>query len=241
MLSFGKERLDEFKTMAAVYAQLHDSQLYVGDVELISRSGWLNDQCISFWEQHLKHAQPSSNRGSVFLEPCSAFMLQYIAAEDLLADTPDNQFRLLRTASLIFLPINDSSDAEAVGAGTHWSLLVVEVARLRCHYYDSCARSAPPTLRATVAKLSELLGLGRGEQLEVAAAECPRQTNGFDCGVHVLMLMTALAEQEAAAPAGGAAVDRALAAGKATAAAATGFRAQMLEVAEAAARGGAAE
>ena len=153
---------------STVYAELHDSQLYVSDVELISRSGWLNDQCISFWEQHLKHTtQPASCPGGstnastsasasasstssssaprlIFLEPCSTFMLQYIDAEELLADTPDNQYRLLRTASLVFLPFNDSSDAEAVGGGTHWTLLVVEVAQVSTVVHPSC--NPRPTL-----------------------------------------------------------------------------------------------
>lgn len=119
-----------------------NSMLYLSDVDLIKHNQWLNDHCILFWFEVLQHkldfwkSQTSTKsklelseqslknklQDLLFLQPGAAFMLQFIAANDLLVETEDNVFLTIKDKRIIFIPVVDAS--RDMGGGSHWSLLV---------------------------------------------------------------------------------------------------------------------
>jgi hypothetical protein len=130
----------------------HDATIYASDLELIrSSTGWLNDHCISFWLQYLRHdilpscaatrpptpddsdtsqstststdQQQCLHTSIEMLDPGAVFMLRFVPTEDLTVATHDNVYLRLARAGLVSFPLNDNLGAESAG-GSHWSLLI---------------------------------------------------------------------------------------------------------------------
>jgi sentrin-specific protease 8 len=109
----------------------------------------------------------------------------------MLAQTPDpltikDVLPNFSTTTHIFLPINDSSDVERPGSGSHWSLLLVSVLDGVAFHYDSMSPSNDNEARHTATQLSRLLDK---PFRFIHMASAPQQENGSDCGVFVCLLM----------------------------------------------------
>lgn len=92
----------------------------------------------------------------------------------------------VRSASHIFLPINDCRNVSLPEGGTHWSLLVVGVNDRVAFHYDSLSPANYDEARLVCRQLEILLGFSlRFSDLD----DTPQQDNGSDCGVHVCWAM----------------------------------------------------
>jgi len=168
-------------------------------------SRWLNDASIAFI--YSVHAAgdlglpPEDSRhfpqgGSQVLPEC-VLLLDPATTFWLMMEEDPNDLEEARRAlklhqrDLILCPINDSRDRGHADTGTHWSLLVCwrrgsHSDCLSFAYYDSLAshkRSGNGFQRA------EALASRIADESEVyvSAGACARQTNGWDCGVYVLL------------------------------------------------------
>ena len=102
-----------------------DCTLQKGDVALLRGKNWLNDNCILFWFEALRHRlfKPHTKRFTL-VQPAAAFMLQFLPLEDLLVDTPDNVFVEMSSKELVLVPVVGSANMDK-GGGKHWSLVVL--------------------------------------------------------------------------------------------------------------------
>lgn len=152
------------------------------DIDLLAPGQWLNDQCILFYYEHLSENSPHYQ---LFLDPSASFLLLF---ENELEDLNEALSQIpLQSKTLIFCPINDNSNPEALG-GTHWTLLVYAVKLNKGFYFDSLSNSRANLQNASniLGKLSWLLRQPNPEINQVTIRH--RQNNTYDCGVYVLMI-----------------------------------------------------
>eukprot|EP00927_Polykrikos_kofoidii_P043934 TRINITY_DN38033_c0_g1_i1.p1 TRINITY_DN38033_c0_g1~~TRINITY_DN38033_c0_g1_i1.p1 ORF type:complete len:730 (-),score=131.64 TRINITY_DN38033_c0_g1_i1:562-2751(-) len=149
----------------------------------------------------------------LLMDPATAFWLT--AQDDPKHIEEARRALKLQDRQLMVCPINDSCDGSRADAGTHWALLVCwdqrgpsdgasdfhknansgafeEIAASRAfalfeHYccYDSLGFSSrySPSVTQARALASRLAGTN----VQVSVGSCAKQTNGFDCGVYVLL------------------------------------------------------
>ncbi|CAG8488182.1 5424_t:CDS:2 [Diversispora eburnea] len=84
----------------------------------------------------------------------------------------------LKTASIIFLVVNNNSDVSLVGGGTHWSLLVY-VREMNVFFQYDSYKSMNKSKAKYVAKT--IFGL---DKIDIIETNAPQQMN--ECGVFVL-------------------------------------------------------
>ncbi|KAF2749615.1 cysteine proteinase [Sporormia fimetaria CBS 119925] len=165
------------------YLSYYDVRLTKLDVDSI-KNDWLTDNAIAFWQEYLEREHLSNHPRAkiILLRPTMAFMLRTSPDLSIVADAlPD-----LRSATHIFLPINDNSDVTQASGGSHWSLLLVSLIDGVAFSYDSLHSSNYESARDTAEKLEQLVG----RKLKfLALNEAPQQENGSDCGVFVCLNM----------------------------------------------------
>jgi sentrin-specific protease 8 len=125
----------------------------------------------------------------LLMDPSAVFMMQF---EDDIEDLRSSLFRLnLTRREVIFCPINDNDDPQAVAGGSHWTLLVY--CQGSCYFYDSGSATGVPYAAQTVA--SRLHALKHTADIPVTQVKLLHpQTNSFDCGAYVLLLTELLAK-----------------------------------------------
>jgi sentrin-specific protease 8 len=196
----------------------HDSCMYGRDLALLEEaSTWLNDACIHFALTDLQVAhddQPSTTTTTtLFLDPSVVAFLMHQCHDD--EDRTDfaTGCRNFDQISRLVIPINDALTAThwaVPGAGSHWSLLVLDVVTtttertvagnttnaITAHHLDSVARSGNRKVAQSVAtKVVGCMPTNNGTQTPVVVQSCPTppQQNGHDCGVHVIAAAQAVA------------------------------------------------
>jgi len=182
MLSSAEERRDP-----EVVVSLGDSILYESDLSLLrDESAWLNDHCILFWNQfcELKRFPSllnSKNGLAVFLQPGTAFSMQFLDVEDLMVDSEGNPIKKIPEAKLVMIPLVSGAGA-VTGGGSHWTLLVFDKDDKNMYHLDSSFRgSMTEAAVVTAQKLNAITNKSR----ELVTLPCAQQMNSFDCGVHV--------------------------------------------------------
>lgn len=82
--------------------------------------------------------------------------------------------------SVLLFPLNDSTDNSAPGGGTHWSLLLADLAEKRTMHLDSNSGGGNSEPAIDFAhKVAAAVGGGWSH----SEPKCPKQNNSFDCGV----------------------------------------------------------
>jgi len=179
----------------------HDACIYGRDLKLLESdsSSWLNDACIHYYLTRLQQQYPNKQ---LFMDPSVVSFLMHQCEEDeeLLDLWRGYDFACFHR---IFVPINDnmaSSHWTTPGLGTHWSLLVVMMEESVPSYYhfDSVPGGNAYAAQAVAAKWQQLWQVatttGQNDLGQAKVCECraPRQTNGYDCAVHLLATAQAL-------------------------------------------------
>ena len=189
------------------------SCIYESDVSLLSPGGWLNDAIISLALEFIEDEHHEKVKELLFLQPCTVALCFQLAPDEL---SEALESLRLNSRRIVCLPINDGAEflqAPRSGdkaRGKHWSLLAFDrggemgsSAGVSCPcfvHFDSMPGSRNEGVARLVAEKywpilcgSDSLVMPRFER-----GICSPQTNGFDCGVHTLLVARHLAERSRA-------------------------------------------
>jgi sentrin-specific protease 8 len=141
-------------------------------------------QAIAFWEEYLEREELSKfpKARIILLRPSMSFMILNTPDPSVIKDAlPD-----LKSATHIFLPVNDNQNVTVAEGGTHWSLLLVSVIDGTAFHYDSLGMPGnDKEARTTTERLEKLIE----KPLQYySMQDAPLQENGSDCGVFVCLL-----------------------------------------------------
>ncbi len=162
----------------------HTFQLCDDDLQLLKPHGWLNDQCIEFWWDHVVQFNPKlreTEDGLIFMCPSVMHMVKFLTEEDfgVLGDLK------LKTKNLILMPINNNQ-TENVG-GSHWALLCFHRSENTFYFYDSCQNLNLECAKIISAKMIGALNVQNAPTIHVEKFT-PQQANGTDCGLHMILM-----------------------------------------------------
>jgi len=166
---------------------------------IAAEPGWSRSLSSSADGVHRK----TSSEEVLLMDPATAF---WLAAQDDPKHVDEARDALrLQDRELVLCPINDSIDRGRADAGTHWTLLVgwdrkeakpnggenASCFSGRFRYYNSLASNMQrgnsfSQARALASRLA-------GKNVQVSVGACAQQTNGFDCGVYVLLFSQIIA------------------------------------------------
>lgn len=171
-----------------VVLSYHDSLLRTSDVNLLKGTHWLNDAIIGFYYEYLtQQYQKDGDKQLLFVNPP---LTQLLRMED-----PANYCAFLdhvdaKNYNFIFFPLNNSDSLMSAG-GTHWSLLVYSRMDQMCYHYDSSSNYINNFIAFdfTMNLIKYFFGKPKRRYNEMIS---PPQTNGHDCGLHVLCLTDVL-------------------------------------------------
>ncbi|XP_070530197.1 sentrin-specific protease 8 isoform X2 [Cardiocondyla obscurior] len=158
----------------------HDYLLRNSDVALLQRNDWLNDTIIGFYFEYLNQ-QYNKESQLLFIGPEVAQLLkmqhpsQYNIFLEPIGAT---------NYKFIFFPLNNCDSNEP--GGTHWSLLIYSHLEKICYHFDSSSGVNNSSAKKLALKIIKYFQQNQdGKYIEMAS---PQQTNGYDCGLHVLCL-----------------------------------------------------
>lgn len=95
----------------------------------------------------------------------------------------------LDNQDFIFLPINDSDSLKLGVGGSHWSLLVYFRAQHCFYYFDSMDNYNLSHAQNVAKKLKIYIDPQSTTDIEVIPQHTPQQTNSFDCGIYMIMIV----------------------------------------------------
>ncbi|XP_050508908.1 sentrin-specific protease 8-like [Diabrotica virgifera virgifera] len=158
-----------------------ESLLRTSDVELLKGPFWLNDTIISFYFEYLE---------SDLFKGCSHLLFVSPEVTQCIKVSPQSEIKVFLEPLIdsiqrdfIFFALNDNEMTDSSG-GSHWSLLVFSRPERVIFHYDSsqgCNYSQALDLGEKILKYFSL-----PIQEKVHNVPCLQQTNGYDCGVHLL-------------------------------------------------------
>lgn len=159
------------------------------DLALLDGPFWLNDRLIAFYFEHLFRAVFDSGDKICFISPEVSQFLKLVSKEEIPVFVEPLG---LEAKEVILMAVNNASDPGSPG-GSHWSLLVYSAQARRFFHLDSSPGMNETSARATARKVHEYLvqkerqsGLHLFFDFLFTEVEVLRQTNGYDCGIHVL-------------------------------------------------------
>ena len=174
-------------------ATIDDACIYGRDLDVLeSPKAWLTASCLLGAMRKRRRTDTSEN---LWMDPSVvSFLVGQCHDEDDVRDfrAGYGNFQGVRR---ILCPINDVFGAKnqwaTPGAGTHWSLLWIEVTEGEkvCFWHADSVASRPNgrAARAVATKWAQVLSAS--EDMTIQNLEVPLQENGYDCGVHVLAAM----------------------------------------------------
>jgi sentrin-specific protease 8 len=159
-------------------------QLCDDDVQLLKPQGWLNDQCIEFWWDHVIQFDPAlqeTEDGLIFVCPSVMHMVKFLSANDfgILGDLKLNR------KQLVLMPLNNNQ-SDDVG-GSHWALLCFLRSENKFYFYDSCKNLNLECAKVIAEKMVGPLKVDIATSFHVEGCT-PQQANGTDCGLHMVLM-----------------------------------------------------
>lgn len=151
---------------------------------------WINDEIINFFMQMLLEKNNCcKSKQSFFL---SSFFMERLLCTDKKYKF-DNVRNWTKTINIydqehIFIPVNVSN--------THWTLVVVSMLNRTIYYYDSCGKSGLKFMNAVLRWLGDVINsdnikyrsyIFTADWQKVNVKDIPTQSNGYDCGIFVMM------------------------------------------------------
>ncbi|XP_035792612.1 sentrin-specific protease 8-like [Anopheles albimanus] len=166
----------------------HESCLRLSDVELLKGPHWLNDQIISFYFEYLEKRVFESEPDLLFVSPEVTQCIRMVSREEvgIFLDPLRASER-----SFVFFALNDNQVADQAG-GTHWSLLVFSRPEKAFYHFDSSHNANVDSARQLVSVLARPL---RCPDAQLRTGDCLQQSNGYDCGIHVLCTVDVVTKQ----------------------------------------------
>ncbi|XP_025106972.1 sentrin-specific protease 8-like [Pomacea canaliculata] len=174
-----------------IVLSFNESLLRKSDVDLLGGPCWINDNLIGFCFEYFEREQFNHSADRLaLLCPSTVQFIKFAASEDLvLALEPLN----LPTKEFVFLPVNDNSCTSRAG-GSHWSLLVFVRSKEEFQHYDSGASNNSVVAKALMDRLQPFLQASK-RRSKFVEMDCPRQRNGYDCGMYVICVAEHLCRQ----------------------------------------------
>jgi len=174
-----------------VVASLEDCLVRQSDVSLLDGPFWLNDRVIGFYFEHLY-------RSSFLSGGTSKVILLSPEVSQFLKLVPDTEVEAfigpldLEAKDVIATAINNEMDPSKPG-GSHWSLLIYSAQSRQFYHLDSSPGMNSDHAAITARKIHHFLvkkeresGLNLFFDFMIKEVPVSTQTNGYDCGVHVL-------------------------------------------------------
>ena len=184
----------------------HDACLYGRDLLVLRRTEWLNSDCLHYQFKRLQDDFCSSNnekkRMTLLFDPSAiSFFMHQCEDADELAQFASG-YGQFQDVNRLFVPVSDDMKPSThwiiPGRGTHWSLLLLvwekgfdQKSCPQAFHFDSVPESgnldAAYAVASKLYQLLESLDATRPTETRIHECQVPRQKNGFDCGVHVLI------------------------------------------------------
>ncbi|GLV34493.1 Deneddylase 1 [Carabus blaptoides fortunei] len=163
-----------------IVLSFHETLLRESDVDILRGPRWLNDTLISFYFEYLERVRFKDYTSILFVSPEVTQCIKVVSSAEisifldpLYAGKKD----------FIFFALNDNERADCSG-GSHWSLLVFSRPENVLFHFDSHAGSNYLQARDLGTKLLKYFQIP--SQPSIIEPDTLQQTNGYDCGVHVL-------------------------------------------------------
>lgn len=156
-------------------------KFYFHSVSLLTGPFWLNDQIIAFYYLYLEYNK--------FANYSDEFLFVSPQVTQLLKLSDENDYKLFLDPlkpdekKVLFFAVNNNDYVSS--GGSHWSLLVYSRNEDSFFSFDSMHDLNMNTTMRMIAVLKKALRGAR--RSEFHALECAQQTNGYDCGIHVLI------------------------------------------------------
>lgn len=169
-----------------VVLSFHETLLRNSDVDLLRGPYWLNDQIISFYFEYLENVIYPDEKNFLFVSPEVTQCIKIVPSNEVdVFLTPLNAHE----KNYIFFPLNDN-DIDSAG-GSHWSLCVYSKRQKQFFHYDSSNVANSTNCRHFVYGIRSSLNCS---QVQLTNVHCLQQTNGYDCGIHVICMTEQLCE-----------------------------------------------
>jgi len=171
----------------------HDACVYGRDLLVLRSKDWLNADCIHYQLKRLQQDYCSNHETLIFDPSAVSLFMHQCQDEEELKDFASG-YDKFQTTKRLLIPISDdmvpSSHWNIPGRGTHWSLLVLILGK-QAYHFDSIPDSGNTAAACAVAqkffRLLESLGLIHIPSVSIRECPCPKQKNGYDCGLHLLL------------------------------------------------------
>lgn len=196
----------------AIVLSYHDTLLRQSDVDLLKGNHWINDNIITFWFEYLEHdLYQSESEEIVLVAPqVGQFIKSAMGNPATKAELPvflDAIGMGDESKRIILIPISDeivprltpgsdsSSSIHGIG-GSHWSLLVYFRETDTFEHFDSFSGSVNHVhAKQVVECIKPLISLEPMTEISLNEMECTQQSNGYDCGIHVIVNAEAILRQ----------------------------------------------
>mmetsp|Transcript_7827 Transcript_7827/g.11872 ORF Transcript_7827/g.11872 Transcript_7827/m.11872 type:complete len:250 (-) Transcript_7827:24-773(-) len=164
-----------------------DVVLYDRDVKLFMAPNWLNDACVHFAFKIFEEEVAKERCDSVLLMDPAVYNFMMLQSDDPEEADELGQALAIASKEIICVPISDAAGSMAAHfRGSHWSLLAYHRASQSFEHYDSMPGNQHAHHAAKAAQaLGALLGI-KGPK--ITRIRIPSQSNGYDCGAHLLVV-----------------------------------------------------
>lgn len=153
-------------------------EVTVRDFKTLAPGRWLNDTIIEFFMKYIE-----SNTAKVVA--FNSFFYSTLADRGYqgVRRWMKRKKAAINDLDIIFAPVNLNQ--------AHWALSIIDLRNRKILYVDSLSSGLTSTAFAIMKDLqSYVIEESKGdlgEDFELCHLECPRQTNGFDCGIYVCL------------------------------------------------------
>lgn len=163
-----------------IVLSFHECLLRESDVDILKGPRWLNDSLISFYFEYLGTVRFKDNTALLFVSPEVTQCIKVMSTSEISVFLDP---LYARNKDFIFFALNDNERTECAG-GSHWSLLVFSHPERAFFHFDSHQGSNYSQARDLSTKLLRYFEISTSRNL--TEPESLQQSNGYDCGVHVL-------------------------------------------------------
>ncbi|XP_028160173.1 sentrin-specific protease 8 [Ostrinia furnacalis] len=173
---------------ASVVLSFHEILLHRSDVELLDGPYWLNDTIISFYFEYLERILFSGASELLFVSPEVTQCIKMVETNEIKTFLEPLDINRKR---FVFFALNDNDSPDTAG-GSHWSLLVYSKPESCFYHLDSSSGSNHNVAWEFASHL--ITYFSKGEAVNFVDKECLQQSNGYDCGIHVICNTERLAD-----------------------------------------------
>lgn len=175
-------------------ACLNDADLYERDASLYDNGKWLNSPCVlfsfRFWElESADRLDQLVSYGVMLVDPSvvSYFRFQ-IGDEEERHDFQSGSG--LMDKEWLLIPVSNATSL--LDSGSHWSLLVFHKGTSTGFHLDSMGGANTSVAQHTLQRLLFCFDVSGGSEANVVQVRCPRQEEGYNCGVFAILFAICL-------------------------------------------------